>query len=114
MEALGSIARDATQPYRTPAPELAALADAPPWPAIRPSPCGRRLLLVTIEGWPSIAAVARPFLRLAGLHVDAERRDRRRLQASRRLTVVDLASGTSRDVATPAGARMGTPRWSPD
>lgn len=106
--------RDGRPQYRSPPPALAALADAPPWPGIRPSPCGRRLLLVTVEGWPGIASVARPFLRLAGLHIDADRFDRRRLQACVRLTILDLASGGSRDVATPPGARLGGARWSPD
>jgi dipeptidyl aminopeptidase/acylaminoacyl peptidase len=106
--------RDVMPHYRLPPPELASLVDAPPWPSIHPSPCGRHLLLPTFEGWPGIAAVARPFHRLAGLQIDAERFDRRRLQACVRLTIVDIASGASHDVAMPAGARMGGARWSPD
>lgn len=100
--------------YRLPPAELVTLVDAPPWPALRPSPCGRRVLLVSVEGWPPLAAVAAPFARLAGLQIDVARHDRRRLQACTRFAVLDLASGRTQEIATPANSRMGAARWSPD
>mgnify|MGYP001595822403 FL=1 len=56
---------DSEAVYRTPAPELAALVDAPATPGVSLSPDESVLLLMTRPGAPSIAEVSAPELRLA-------------------------------------------------
>ncbi|MBX9869667.1 MAG: DUF2730 domain-containing protein, partial [Burkholderiaceae bacterium] len=55
--------------YQIPAPELQALVDAPRGPEFRLGPQNKTGLLVSIPSLPSIAEVAQPELKLAGLRV---------------------------------------------
>ncbi|MEX1366685.1 MAG: prolyl oligopeptidase family serine peptidase, partial [Nannocystaceae bacterium] len=70
--------------------------------------------LFTYEALPGIDMVARPFERLAGLRIDAQRHGRRRTRWTREITVVSLADGTKTPVQLPADSRITQPVWSPD
>ncbi|MEJ2204626.1 MAG: S9 family peptidase, partial [Gemmatimonadota bacterium] len=100
--------------YRTPAPELAALVDAPATPGVSLSPDQTTMLLMTRPGAPSIAEVSAPELRLAGLRIDP-----RNNGPSRGFTYIDLAlrtlDGVERPVrGLPEEPRIGNLRWAPD
>jgi len=56
--------------YLSPPADVVRILDAPPTPWILPSPDGRRLLFVEHAPMPSLADLARPVLRLAGLRID--------------------------------------------
>ncbi|MEJ2541095.1 MAG: prolyl oligopeptidase family serine peptidase [Gemmatimonadota bacterium] len=106
--------QDTESVYRTPAPELAALVDAPATPGVSLSPDESTLLLMTRPGAPSIAEVSAPELRLAGLRIDP-----RNSGPSRSRTFVDLAFRDldGNEVAVsglPANPRIGDLRWAPD
>lgn len=107
-------AQDTEAIYRTPAPELAALVDAPATPGVSLSPDQTTMILMTRPGAPSIAEVSAPELRLAGLRIDP-----RNNGPSRDFTYVDLAlrtlDGVERPVTgLPEEPRIGNVRWAPD
>src|SRR3569833_2428841 len=56
--------------YSLPPSAILDVMRAPPPPAPVPSPAGDRLMLVTTQDYPSIAKVATPYLRLAGVRVE--------------------------------------------
>ena len=81
-----------------------------------PSPDGRFLLDGRSAGLPSIALFAKPFYRLAGQQIDW-RADRSRQLTTRSdvgLVIVDAETGSRTSVQIPAGARVSSPKWSPD
>jgi len=56
--------------YKTPPRELASLVDAPQTPSISVSPDGKYLLLMERPGYPGIAELSQPELRLAGVRIN--------------------------------------------
>src|SRR6056297_3100326 len=66
-----ALAQDAGEGYRLPPPEVVAMLDAPPTPAVSVSPDGTSMILVHRENLPPIREMARPMERLAGLRLDA-------------------------------------------
>ncbi|HEU0032624.1 MAG TPA: prolyl oligopeptidase family serine peptidase [Kofleriaceae bacterium] len=94
-------------------------APAPPQPVL--SPTRDRILLVTYETYPSIAQVAEPFLRLAGVRV--EPRTRRKhdtpggygiAPCATAMSLVDVATGRDTAVPVPPAACVDAPVWSAD
>lgn len=100
--------------YRAPSADVVEIVDAPPTPRVSVAPDGSRMGLFTYETLPGIDMVTRPFERLAGLRIDAERHGRRRTRWVREVSIVTLADGTKTPVDLPAGARITRPAWSPD
>ena len=100
--------------YKLPPEEVVKIVDAPPTPRSFVSPDRTRLLLAHYDHLPAIAAVARPFERLAGLRIDATRYAERRTRMYETLELVDLASGKTTPLSTGEAAEMGPPRWSLD
>lgn len=93
---------------------MVEIVDAPPTPWVGVDPSGKRMGLFTYEALPGIDMVTRPFERLAGLRIDADRHGRRRTRWTRGITIVTLADGAKAEVELPAGARITQPVWSPD
>ncbi len=56
--------------YKTPPDALAALVDAPVAPAVSISPDGSTMLQLSVQGTPTIAQLAQPEFRLAGLRIN--------------------------------------------
>ncbi len=101
--------------YRTPSPALAAIVDAPAAPAAALSPDRRLLLLLDRPDAPSIAELAQPELRLAGLRINPATNGQSRSLFYTGLTLQPFAGGEPRRVTgLPAGARIGDYEWSPD
>ena len=70
VPALGQQAGTVENSYRRPPAELAAIVDAPPLPAVSISPTRETMLLMQRRGLPSIAELAAPELRIAGLRIN--------------------------------------------
>ncbi len=101
--------------YRTPSAALAAVVDAPTAPVASLSPDGRSLLLLERPEAPSIAALAQPELRLAGLRINPATNGQSRSLFYSGLTLQPLAAGAARRVTgLPASAPIGDYEWSPD
>lgn len=101
--------------YRTPSPALAAIVDAPVAPVAVLSPDRQTLLLLHRPDAPSIAELAQPELRLAGLRINPATNGQSRSLFYSGLTLQSLAGGAARRITgLPAGARIGDYEWSPD
>jgi dipeptidyl aminopeptidase/acylaminoacyl peptidase len=81
-----------------------------------PSPDRKWMLREVSEGMPSVATFGRPHLYFAGLQVDPRANRSRALtnRVSIGLEVVNIATGESRKLETPAGATVSGMVWSPD
>jgi dipeptidyl aminopeptidase/acylaminoacyl peptidase len=101
-------------PYKLPPREVVEILDAPPTPLVLTSPRNDAMLLVDYRPHPSIELVAQPFLRLAGLRINAEIGSRQRLRQNTRLSIKWLQTGKTVIIEAPADGRIGVPRWSHD
>ncbi len=100
--------------YRVPPPDVVAILDAPPTPAMIRSPDRARFLRVHSAALPSLEEVAEPFAGLAGVRVSPERGARRRTQSATRFEIETVADGRMLDVATPKDVRLAAPDWLTD
>ena len=106
------VAQDAGGWRRPPEP-IASLVDAPPTPGVSLSPCGRFLLLTTREAMPSIAVMARPYEKLAGLRVDPHARTGQLGVETKSIALRSVATGEDRSIDLPPGHVTGA-AWSDD
>jgi dipeptidyl aminopeptidase/acylaminoacyl peptidase len=106
---------DSIPQYMTPAEDLVEIFEAPPPPWVRISPGRRWMLLMDPVINPPIEDLAVEEEGLAGLRIDTGRNAPARKWYVRGLTLRDLDSGGSVEVAgLPEGARFTEPSWSPD
>jgi dipeptidyl aminopeptidase/acylaminoacyl peptidase len=102
-------------PYRTPPPEILALADVAMPPQVMLNDAGDTAVLLYRDRYKSIAEVSQPELRLGGLRVHPVTYASSRLNSVANLGVLDVASGKSRDVGgLPGKSRLAYFAWSPD
>lgn len=94
-------------------------APAPPTPSL--SPTRDRLMLVTMDDYPSIAKVAAPFLRLAGVRIEPGNRSQHDTPGGygippcvSAIDLVQVADGKQTSVKLPANACPRRPVWSAD
>lgn len=103
------------QGYMEPPGEIKALVDAVPTPAVSISPDGKRMLLLQSPGYPSLAEVSEPELRVAGYRVNPKTFGPSRSGSYIRMQVKPLNGETARDFSGfPANARFSSVVWSPD
>ena len=103
--------------YERPVKAVANLVDAPPIPSTSLGPDRSTLLLITSRNFPSIAEVAEPELRLAGLRINPKNYAQSRRGFAQKLELVDTkaANAVARPInGIPDGARIGDVAWSPD
>ncbi|MCC6420443.1 MAG: S9 family peptidase [Gemmataceae bacterium] len=111
---LSGASADAQQGYQKPPKEVLDVLQAPPTPQVAVSPTRDRLLLLQGERYPSIAELAQPMLRLAGLRINPATNGPHRQPRLVALTVVRLDDGRRTPVALPNDPHLGPVRWSPD
>jgi dipeptidyl aminopeptidase/acylaminoacyl peptidase len=94
-------------------------AQSPPSPNV--SPTLNTILLVSWQDYPSIARVAMPFLRLAGVRVEPKNHSKHDTPGGYGITpcatkfeLVHVAEGAQIHVNLPAGACPGSPVWAAD
>lgn len=105
----------AQEGYQTPPPALAAIVDAPLAPELMLSPARDRVLLLTRAEAPSIADLAAPELRLAGVRFNPQTHASNRSGGFTQLTFKSLADGREQPVTgLPPGAKLSGVSWSPD
>ncbi len=104
----------AQTPYQQPPAPIAQMLDAPPVPAVDPSPDGHVLLLLERPALPSIGEVAAPALRLAGDRINLRTSDDPRHATLTGLRLQSIAGDAARRVDLPSGARIHHVWWSGD
>ncbi len=107
--------------YQTPPEPLLSVLRAPLFPAPMLDPTGKTLLLVRQNPFPSIARLAEPYLKLAGVRVEARSHSRHDMASGYGIrtclegfSLVDVASGRETPVELPSGACPDWPTWSAD
>lgn len=114
-------AASAASAYKQPPKEILDVMRAPPPPSPSLSPTRDRLMLVTVDEYPSIARVATPFLRLAGVRIEPGNHSQHDTPGGygippcvSALDLVQVADGKHTAVKLPAGACARRPVWSAD
>ena len=100
--------------YRQPPEPIRRILDATPTPRVAVSPDNTQLLLLGRPSLPGIAEVAAPYIPMAGQRLNPNTGFPTRAVTSTSLSIMSIASGTTRSVTLPAGARIGNVRFSPD
>ncbi len=107
-------AQDAPFPYQRAPKAIADVLNAPAPPSISLSPSRDYAILSEPVRYPSIAELAEPMLRLAGLRISPVTNGPHRVPRVLNLRVMRLADGKETRITGPADNRIGTPSWSPD
>lgn len=101
--------------YREPAAEVTAIVDAAPSPGASLSPDGSTLLSLQFPALPSLADLAAPEHRLAGVRLNPANNGPSQPRYIAGVTLIDIASGNSRQIkGLPANLKVITAEWSPD
>ncbi|GLH73754.1 hypothetical protein GETHLI_22560 [Geothrix limicola] len=100
-------------PYQKAPRAIQEVLDAPGTPSLLASPRGDRFLLAEFERHPSIAELAQPMARLAGLRFNPLNRGPHTPPRLKSLAIQGL-EGAAKPIALPSGLSLGQPRWSPD
>lgn len=111
------VAQEAAAPegYQMPPEALATLVDAPTTPAVSLSPGYRHMLLMHQPSLPSIAELAEPELRLAGLRINPRNNGPSRSGSYNKLILRRLDGGDEQTITgLPDDARIRNVRWAPD
>jgi dipeptidyl aminopeptidase/acylaminoacyl peptidase len=114
LAAMAGASALAQTPYKLPPAEVVAAIDAPQPPSVWVSPRGDAMLVLTPEAYPSIATLAQPLLRLAGVRIAPAIAARQRLSSFTAISILSLNGTAARQVSLPEGARIGPPLWAPD
>jgi dipeptidyl aminopeptidase/acylaminoacyl peptidase len=101
-------------PYQKAPKAIQAVLDAPGTPALILSPKGDRFLLVEFDRHPSIADLAQPMARLAGLRFNPLTRGPHTPPRLKALAIQELNGQPAQPIALPPDVVLGQPRWSPD
>ncbi|MDH4196613.1 MAG: prolyl oligopeptidase family serine peptidase, partial [Candidatus Aminicenantes bacterium] len=104
----------AQEPYKLPPQEVVDIVTAPPTPRVSMSPAGGLMALVESESMPSIATLAQPLLRIAGLRITPHDNSRQVLRFNTGLSIKDIKTGAVVKVALPEGAKFTGASWAPD
>ena len=102
------------EPYRKPPQEVLSVLNAPVTPRAIVSPKHTEALLVEPMRYPPIAVVAQPMLRLAGLRINPRNNGPHRAMLNISMVLKRIDDGLEVNIQLPAGAKIGSPRWSPD
>ncbi|WP_303545354.1 S9 family peptidase [Sphingomonas natans] len=114
--AFAGAARGGAADYHKAPAAIAKILETPPTPAVAISPDRKIIALLGRENLPTIAALSKPILRLAGYRIDPVTNGQAEVRTtwSNTLTLLDVSTGHETPVALPAGVRFATPGWSPD
>src|SRR5678815_5528696 len=93
---------------------IADILNAPPTPVVSLSPTRDRMLLLESAGYPTIAELAEPMLRLGGTRVNPNTNGPHRAPRFNGLRLKNLADGKETRIQLPPGAGLGMAEWSPD
>lgn len=105
----------ATGGYQLPPAPLQAIVDAPRAPQLQLSPKRDLAAMIQTPALPSIAVVAQPELKLAGLRINPKTHAASRFSFGQDLWLLDLASQQELRISgLPANLQLADAHWSPD
>jgi dipeptidyl aminopeptidase/acylaminoacyl peptidase len=100
--------------YQRPPKAVTDVLDAPPPPAVLVTPTREHLLLVQGVRYPSVAELAAPMLRLAGLRINPQTNGPHLPPRVAGITIQAIGDGSQTQVKLPVGGHFGPPDLSPD
>ncbi|MFD2718047.1 S9 family peptidase [Hymenobacter monticola] len=101
--------------YKTPPKAIQDLLLAPPTPRLSLASDGQTVALLQVQDFPTVAELAQPELRLAGLRFNPRTNGPSRVSYAVGIKLKKLPNGPETDVkGLPAQARISSPSWSPD
>ena len=101
--------------YKRPPADVAKMVETPLNPTVSISPEKDAMLLADYNPYPGIATLAQPFLKLAGLRVNATLNARQRITEYTGLTIDWFLENKKVRIQLPAGIRpAGVPQWAPN
>ena len=101
-------------PYKKPPKVITDVLESPAAPQVVVSPIRDRMLIVDSLRHPSIADLAQPMLRLAGLRINPLTNGLHRPPHHVGLRLATLADGKEQKLAVPPNAWLSLPTWSKD
>jgi dipeptidyl aminopeptidase/acylaminoacyl peptidase len=105
---------EAQSTYKRPSDDVARIVEAKPTPNVAINPTRDAMLLIDYNPNPSVAVLAQPFLKLAGLRINPDLNAKQRITEYTGLTVLSLADNKKTTIEIPATGRLNTAYWSPD
>jgi dipeptidyl aminopeptidase/acylaminoacyl peptidase len=111
---LSTLPLSAQEPYKLPPKEVVDIVDTLPSPSVTVSPTGDLMLLAEYGPMPSIAYMAQPMLRLAGMRISPLYNSRHQTTFYAGLIIKSVKDGSTKRVTLPKGAKLGYPQWSVD
>ncbi len=101
--------------YKQPPADVTAIVLAPPTPFVSINPVRDAMMLINYNPNPSIATLAQPFLKLAGIRVNPDLNSRQRITEFTGVTIERFLEGKTVKIEMPTtGSLAGVPQWSPD
>src|ERR1700730_11618332 len=100
--------------YQKPSKQILDILNAPGTPTLAVNPTKTYATLAQTARYPSIAEVAEPMLRLAGMRIDPRTNGLHLAPHILAIELVKLPEGTKVKVDLPPNAQAGPLRWSPD
>jgi dipeptidyl aminopeptidase/acylaminoacyl peptidase len=100
--------------YQLPPKDIVDMLDAAPIPGVAASPTGQVVALLERASMPTIAELAQPMHRLAGMRVNPRTNGPHRLQPLKAISLRSVADGTEVKVTLPPNPRMTWLGFSPD
>ena len=100
--------------YQMPPDQLAKLVDAPAMPGIRLNPARTHMLLMEQTGLPSIAEMAEPELRLAGIRINPRNNGPSRTRGYASLSIQPMEGEAKAITGLPENGRIRNVEWAPN
>ena len=100
--------------YQKPPKDIQDVLDAPRFPQASLSPTKNRIALLQPVSYPTVADMAKPMLRLAGLRINPDSNSRSTQRYAVGLKIMSIAGGKEKTVNLPSGAKIISPQWSAD
>jgi dipeptidyl aminopeptidase/acylaminoacyl peptidase len=101
-------------PYQQPPKTIIEALNAAPAPAISVSPQHDYAIFMQQLRYPSIAEVAQPMLRLAGIRIDTDTNAIHLAPTYSSYAIQRLSDGGEVKISLPRDSKLGAPIWSPD
>ncbi len=111
---LSSLTLFGAEPYRKPQKDVMDILNAPGTPTLSVNPNHSYALSATPVRYPSIAELAQPMHRIAGMRINPRTNGLHNVVFNSKLALWKLPAGTQIPVELPPNPKLSPGRWSPD
>ena len=101
-------------PYKLPPQEVVDIVMAPRPPGVIISSDGETMLMIDEDPMPSIAYMAQPLLRIAGIRILPKYNAEQETDFYTGITIKNIKENTTKKISLPSNSKLSYPRWSHD